>query len=357
MLFGWRHAREALAIPSQFETHFFPRQPRGLRRLAARAGKRIGMAPAFRPTAAERREIGATLRAARLDVILCHFGWNAAPILGSLDGEADPPVVVHFHGSDIPATRRRRADLRRLLPRAAGVVVVGKYQVEALRPFDLPANPHVIPCGVPLDQFADAPIPERMPGGGLRFISVGRLSEEKGVMQTLAAFERVAARCPEAEWVVVGDGKLAEPLAAAAARGRARGKVHLRGWMAPGDVARELAAAHVFVQHSRLVGEWQEGFSVSITEGAAAGLPVVASVIGGIPDQIADGRNGFLHQPDDIETQARLMLRLAGDEALRRRMGAEARRIALTFDSAKMTERLERVLLDVTARPASGQAG
>lgn len=354
VLFAWKRAREAVPIPRQFETHFFPRQPTGLRRLVARAGKRIGRKPSFRPTAAERGEIRATLEAARLDAILCHFGWNAAPVLSSMDGAHSPSVVVHFHGSDIPSNQRRRAELRRVLPGAAGVVTVARFQIEMLRELGLPRNHHLIPCGAPLDLFARAPIPERAVGTRLRFISVGRLSEEKGFLQSLSAFEEVVARHPEAEWVVIGAGPLAEPLASAAARGAARGRVHLRGWMAAEDVARELAAAHVFVQHSRAVGEWLEGCAVSITEGAAAGLPVVASALGGNPDQIEHGVNGFLHQPDDVREQARLMLLLAGDEALRRRMGGEARRVAMTFDSREMTRKLERVLLDVMADRAGG---
>ncbi|MFN3592710.1 MAG: glycosyltransferase, partial [Thermaurantiacus sp.] len=83
----------------------------------------------------------------------------------------------------------------------------------------------------------------------------------------------------------------------------------------------------------------------TLTEAGAAGLALVASNIGGIPDQLAHERNGLLFPEGDVAAQAEAMLRLARDEPLRARMGAEAREVARGFDAARMSARLEGVLM------------
>ena len=122
----------------------------------------------------------------------------------------------------------------------------------------------------------------------IRFASDCRMSPEKGVLETLAAFERVAAEMDahgiDAEWTCIGDGPLAAELATRAAAGPAAGRMHLPG-LSPAEVAGE----------------------------------------------------------------ARAMLRLGRDEGLRRRMGAQARAVSLRFDSGRMTARLEDAMLDAFA--------
>jgi glycosyltransferase involved in cell wall biosynthesis len=167
----------------------------------------------------------------------------------------------------------------------------------------------------------------------------------------------VLAQGVDAEWVVVGDGPLMPELRAAVAAGPAKGRVRLAGMLPPAAVAAALAAAHVFVQHSRPVGGWVEGFGVTLTEAGASGLPAVSSDLGGIVDQLEHGANALLFTPGDIGAQAGHMRRLAGDEAERRRMGELARTMAARFDSALMTARLEAVLLAAVAAWARQPAG
>jgi glycosyltransferase involved in cell wall biosynthesis len=174
---------------------------------------------------------------------------------------------------------------------------------------------------------------------------VSRVSPDKGPLETLSAFERVVAAGADARLVVVGDGPSVPDLKAAIKASPAGQFVYLKGMLDPESVAEEMSRAHVFLQHSRPAYGGVEGFGVSLTEGGAAGLPIVASDFGGIPDQIESGRNGFLHRPDDVEGQAACMTMLARDEALRLRMGAAAREMARRFDSALMAQRLEAEIL------------
>lgn len=352
VLFAWPPGPggQAGAPPADLEAHRFDvpfARPVTRRR---RLGWKLGLTGAILPPRRDLDALARTLRAARLDGVLCHFAWNAIPVAAALatgPRAADPPVAVQVHGRDVSAflvNRAYRAALRAALPRLAFLAAVGRFQIETLRPYG-PLPPHaVIPCGAPLDRFAGRPVPDRPAGAPLRLVSVGRLSPEKGVMETLAAFRRLAAEVP-AEWVCIGDGPLAGPLAEAIAAEPPAGPVRLAGALAPEAVAEALADAHVFVQHSRPAGGWIEGFGVSLTEAGAAGLPRVAADLGGVADQATDGVDALLFAPDDVDAQAAALLRLARDEPLRRRLGAAARETAARFDSTRLARALEGELL------------
>lgn len=354
VLFSWRTHAPAPTWGAGVESHLFEGPFEPPNSLWRRVGRKLGRPGPLMPPRALASLWGAQLLGAGLDGVLCHFAWNAIPIARALAGRL--PLVAQVHGRDVSALLRHasyRRALAETLPRLDHLVAVGTFQIETLRPLGLGARHSVIPCGAPLAAFAARPPPTRAPDGPLRFITVGRISHEKGALETLAAFEAVHAEFPRAEWVAIGDGPLMAELRAAVDRSPAGAAVRLAGWMPPEQVAEELAAAHVFLQHSLPFGDWVEGFGVSLTEAGASGLPIVASRFGGIVDQLEDGRNGFLHAPGDVAGQAAAMGRLAGDEALRQRLGAAARTLAGRFDSDLMTAKLEDVLLDAVARRAA----
>ncbi len=348
VLVGWRMADGAVA--PEFETHLLDGDPAPPRTLWRRALGRAGLVQAALPGRAERARLRARLLGLGLEGVLCHFTWNALPVMAAV-GDA-LPVVLHVHGRDASAFLARAAPRRalaRALPRAAHVVAVGRHQVAALAPLGLGAH-SVIPCGTPLAGFAEGPVPERAAGAPFRVISVGRLSAEKGMAETVAAVAALRAQGVAAELTLVGDGELGPALAA-------RGPwVRRLGWRAPAEVAEALRGSHAFTLHSRPVGGWVEGFGVAITEAGAVGLPLVVSRLGGIPDQVTEGENGLLFPPGDVTAQTAALARLAGDEPLRRAMGARAREVAAGFDTARMTAKLEGVLLSALGRPASPEA-
>jgi glycogen(starch) synthase len=245
----------------------------------------------------------------------------------------------------------RRA-LATILPGLDYVAAVGRFQLDRLAPLGLPAGHGVIPCGAPTAQFGSSPLPERGADAPIRFVTVGRVSAEKGVEQTLAAFEAVHAAHPASELIFVGEGPTEADLDRAITASPATAAISRTGYLPPPELARLLSTCHVQVQHSREVGGWIEGFGVMLTEGGAAGLALVASDFGGIPDQVQDGVNGLLFPPNDIDAQAAAMLRLAHDEPLRRSLGESARRIAHGFDSRRMAAQIEDRILEAIAAHA-----
>ena len=106
------------------------------------------------------------------------------------------------------------------------------------------------------------------------------------------------------------------------------------------DIMEELLPlADVFLLPSR-----QESFGLVALEAMSAGVPVVAANVGGLPEVVADGKTGFLRDPDDAAGMAEAVLRLLGDDALRARFARAGRRLAVArFGVEEGVARYERV--------------
>jgi glycosyltransferase involved in cell wall biosynthesis len=160
-----------------------------------------------------------------------------------------------------------------------------------------------------------------------RLITVGRLKAPKDVPTLLRA---LAALPPDAfeGAQVVGDGPDREALANELSSLGLDGRVRLLGERA--DVSTLLADADVFVLSSR-----SDGLPMSVIEAMAAGLPVVASAVGGVHELVVDGETGLLVAPGDPAALAAALTRLASDPAYRRRLGDAGRaRAEQRFDLA-----------------------
>jgi len=170
-------------------------------------------------------------------------------------------------------------------------------------------------------------------------VSVGRLASQKDPMTLLRAAQRLTAGTV----MLVGDG----PLRAAADRFVREHGLQDRVVM-PGmrtDVARILGVADVFALASR----W-EGLPLAIIEAMMAGLPVVATRVGGVPELVDDGVTGLIVPPGDSDALASALKRLMGDPELRRRMGQAGRERALRyFAEDRMTSETEKLYEDLLA--------
>nr|MDQ3611445.1 glycosyltransferase [Actinomycetota bacterium] len=91
----------------------------------------------------------------------------------------------------------------------------------------------------------------------------------------------------------------------------------------------------------------QEGLPLSLLEAMAAGIPCVATAVGGVPEVLTDGREGFLVPPGDAQGLAAAIQRLVDDEELRRRMGTAAAGTARGFSVGSAVERVQRLYTSV----------
>lgn len=154
---------------------------------------------------------------------------------------------------------------------------------------------------------------EQAPGGGGYLLSVGRLQFEKG----LASFIEAAAMVPEFPVKIVGRGPEEERLKSLA---RSKGANHIEflGVLPPDEVTKIRRRAEAFLLPTLLY----ENASIALLEAMADGLPCLATRIGGNPELVEDGANGFLVQPGDADDWLRVIRRLqACPSDVRQKMG------------------------------------
>jgi glycosyltransferase involved in cell wall biosynthesis len=150
------------------------------------------------------------------------------------------------------------------------------------------------------------------------FGSICRLTQQKGIGDALIAFKQVAATCPAARYIIVGDGDLKATLEAFVAREGLASRVSFLGWR--DDVADLAAAFDVFVNPSR----W-EGFGLVVLEAMAAGLPVLATRVSALPEIVLDGETGWLVAGQDAAAIAGAMQEACGNVAQARQRGLAGR--------------------------------
>lgn len=262
------------------------------------------------------------------------------------------PVVVHtFHGHVLrgyfPPFRTRvfAAIERRLARRSSALVSVSpKVRQELL---DLrvgtPETSHVVPLGLDLAQFAQHAEPKAgaratlgIPDDAFVTSIVARLVPIKGHEVFLDAARRLRERHPRAIFLVVGGGDRAVELRDLARQMGLGEAVRFLGWRA--DLATIYRASDAVVLTSR-----NEGSPVALIEAMAAGVAVVSTAVGGVPDVITHGEDGLLTSIDDAAGVAAALDRLATDPGLRAALGAAAQARVLARYSA------DRLLRDTDA--------
>ena len=158
-----------------------------------------------------------------------------------------------------------------------------------------------------------------------RIVMVARCAEQKDHSVLLRAFARIAE---PAQLIFVGDGPKLAPLRAEANELNVTNRVEFLGDRF--DIAEILSGSHIFA----LASKW-EGFPLSILEAMRAGLPVVASNVGGVSEAVTDGKTGFLVERGDVSAFRNRLHSLLDNPALRRTMGAAGRQryeAAFTLD-------------------------
>ncbi len=195
----------------------------------------------------------------------------------------------------------------------------------ALRRGCPPDKPHaLIPPAIDVGFFAPAGGAREPatigPDRPLRILSVGRLEWKKGYEYALSAVRVLGERGVPFEYHLVGDGRYLEPLAFTRHELGLETQVTFWGAQPHPAVLERMEWADVFL-HPAV----SEGFCNAVIEAQAMRLPVVAADADGLPENVADGCTGFVVPRRDAAALADKLALLAGDAALRRRMGAAGR--------------------------------
>ena len=233
-------------------------------------------------------------------------------------------VLVTHHTPELP--RRDNLAGRAWLALGWAMRPTVIYTSDADRARDGRRRSLVIPLGIDMERFAST---RRGPGGKTVAV-IARLAEQKGHRTVLAAVPKVLERHPQSRFVIAGDGELRAQLEREA---RPFGDhVIFLGHVA--DVPALLASSAVFALPSHY-----EGFCLAVTEAQAAGVPVVATPVGGIRDTVVDGETGFLVPVADAEALAeRICFCFDHPEEAHRVAEAARRRVRERYSERRMVD-------------------
>jgi glycosyltransferase involved in cell wall biosynthesis len=183
-----------------------------------------------------------------------------------------------------------------------------------------------------------------VPADGVLIGSIAQLVEHKGHRYLLEALPSVVAAMPGAHLVLLGSGDQEKDLRRQAARLSLNGALTFAGFR---PLARRyLPAMDLFVSASV-----EEGLGTSLLDAQAAGVAVVGTRAGGMPEAIEDGVTGMLVEPSDPKQLAAAIIEVLGDQDLRRRMGRAGRRwVAENFSTARMVEETLAVSREILGR-------
>jgi glycosyltransferase involved in cell wall biosynthesis len=296
--------------------------------------------------------------------VIVHTHSSKAGLLGrrAAARAGAKPVVhsVHGFGHDaLPRGLLRLAGLwaeRRAARETDAFISVSQANIEEGRRLNLFADRpvHLVRSGVDLTDFARAPslraaaraslgLPQDAPVVGL----IACLKPQKAPLDFVALAARVAAQRPDARFFIAGDGELRPAVEQALAAAGLRERCALLGWRR--DIPALLGALDVLA----LTSLW-EGLPRVCPQAMAAGRPIVASAVDGVPEAVVDGRNGFLFAPGDVERAAEGVLRLLADPALAARFGAAGRAVVEEFSEARMVAEQERIYTGLLADARAG---
>jgi glycosyltransferase involved in cell wall biosynthesis len=248
------------------------------------------------------------LRASRPRLVHVTDVWPQALVAARL--ARVPRILVTHHTPELPRQDNVAGRFWQRLGWATRPEVI--YTSEADRERDGRAPSHVVPLGIDVKRFASGR-PAFDKRDGRRLVgNVARLAEQKDHRTLLEA----AALVPEADFVIAGDGELRGELERTAGP-------NVRFLGARTDVPDILAALDVFAFPSLF-----EGLCLAVIEAQTAGVPVVATAVGGIKETVVDRETGLLVPPRDPEGLAAAIRRLLDHPDEAARLAAEARRRA-----------------------------
>jgi glycosyltransferase involved in cell wall biosynthesis len=250
------------------------------------------------------------------------------------------PVVLHLHGAefdtfyDKECGKWRKRLVRFVFDKSSCVIVLSTAWKRWVQRMSCNPAVHVI--------FNPVLLPDRLAPWDDRksahVLFLGRLGRRKGAYDLLEAVAAIATMWGDLRLVMGGDGEVDR------VRNYARNlgindRVEMLGWVAGIDRERCLREACVYALPS-----YAEGLPMSVLEAMASGLPIVSTRVGGIPEAVTDGVEGFLVEPGDVAAIAERLNRLLCEPDLARTMGTAARKkVESRFSAHVIVPQIEQV--------------
>jgi colanic acid/amylovoran biosynthesis glycosyltransferase len=291
------------------------------------------------------------------DLVHVYYGHKAVHFHDMLRAWGGP-FVVSFHGVDVSkfldepgyadALKHVFTDARLVMARSQSLL---DRLVELGCP---PEKLRMNRTPIPLEHLA-ATVRRPPQDGQWRLVQACRLIQKKGILTTLKALVIVKQHHPLVRYVLCGEGPLKPKIAEAVKKHGVQDNVELLGWLDQQQLLEQYRIAHLFLHPSEKTREEdQEGIPNSMLEAMATGLPVVATLHGGIPEAVTSGQDGLLVPEKSPEQLAAAMLQLMNDpHELARMSGNAASSVRANFGSDAQIAAMEDVYLEAIAHPSN----
>lgn len=283
------------------------------------------------------------IREFKPDVIHTHryvLGY-LAPLLAA----RRTPAVHTCHTLAQHETGRRGKSLYRMAWRAGSTPIAISNQVarSVTEVYGIERMP-VILNGIPVEQFRHPTTPpkawrraEGFTDSEVLIVCIGRLSAVKNHPLLINTFDRIADQIPDARLLIVGDGEERDTVEALVRSLSATDRIQLMGQR--NDISDILHAADLLVLTSTF-----EGIPLTIQEAMAAGTPVLATAVGGVPELVVHEESGLLVDSGDFEALGKALIQIVNNEDMRMDFGQRSREIAAqSFDISLAARAYERV--------------
>lgn len=288
----------------------------------------------------------------RPDLVVCGHvavapGAWAARVLGRV------PYAALVHGTEVRGRTVWRSPrvTAALLDGAAAVVANSGSTRSRLRALGVRGEVLVRPPGVDADRFVvagrgtEARARWGLPAG-VMLLTVARLVAHKGHDTVIRALPGIRAQLPDAHYVIAGHGPRRAALGDLARALGVGDAVRFLGYVGDDELPDLYRAADVFVLVSSEDGDAVEGYGIALLEAGCAGLPVVGSRSGGIPDAVVEGVTGVLVDPLDVPALVDAVAAVVAEPDGGARFGEAASRLAASEWSAPL--RARRLLEDLS---------
>jgi colanic acid/amylovoran biosynthesis glycosyltransferase len=277
------------------------------------------------------------------DIIHCHYGpIGKLGVLLKDIGAIKGKVIVTFYGFDIGRyVKNNESVYKDLFEKGDLFIALSNHMKEKL--IELGCNKKLVikhPLGVNPKKFT---FKERKPSSGkpVRILTVARLTEKKGLEYSIKAFAKVA-KSNNVEYSIVGDGILRNKIESLIANLKIEDKVKMLGWKKVEEIRNIFDYSDIFILSSVTARDGDaEGTPTVLLEAMSSGLPVISTYHTGIPEQVQDGKSGFLVPERDVDSLAEKIQYLIEHPELWPEMGKAGRKfVEENYDIEKLNDRL-----------------
>ncbi|PWB54265.1 MAG: hypothetical protein C3F06_05225 [Candidatus Methanoperedenaceae archaeon] len=261
----------------------------------------------------------------RLELIHAHF-VSTGIVPGRLSKMLGLPYTLTAHAFDI-YMNPDEDNLRDVMENARSVVTISDYNMNHLRDkIGIKNRIEVIRCGIDIDRFS--PLRKSMINDGIKLLTVTRLVEKKGLEYLIRAIPTVIKEIPDCDLIIVGSGPLNDHLHHLVHDLELEGHIQFKGDQSDFELMHYYENAEMFILPCIIAENGdRDGIPVAIMEAMAMELPVISTIVSGIPELVEDGISGILVSQKDEAAIADAVIKLHKDRNLRVEMGEKGRKI------------------------------